>query len=155
MVEFALALPIFLLVVYGLLEVGRLVFMYAAVTTASREAVRYASGWGINNSAEHQYLDCAGIRGAAKNVGFLLGLQDTDIVISYDSGPGTAGAAYCTAGTTSPWTTPSLDPGQRVIVTVTATYRPVLRFFLPLTQQTITSTTRRTLMGIIALTPGP
>ena len=41
MAEFALVMPVLLLVVYGLFEVGRLVFIYSNVITAAREAVRY------------------------------------------------------------------------------------------------------------------
>ena len=172
MVEFALALPIFLLVVYGLLEVGRLIFMEAAVLTSSREAVRYASAVGVNSGGVQQYQDCTGIRNAAKNTGFLLGLQDTNINICYDSGPGTDTdanckdafgnliqgkniKAYCAVGTSSQPTL-SLTGGQRVAVTVSATYGPVLPFFLPLTTKRMASTAYRTVLGIVNLnTPTP
>ena len=43
-VEFAIVLPILLMLLVGIFEVGRLIFMYAAVTNASREAARYGSG---------------------------------------------------------------------------------------------------------------
>ncbi len=169
MVEFALALPIFLLIVYGLLEVGRLIFMEAAVVTASREGVRYASAWGMSNGTVPQYQDCAGIRNAAKNTGFLLGLQDSNITVCYDNGPGTDTDAnckdsfgnsirgntikgYCSASIPAP----DLIAGQRISVTVTATYKPILPLFLPLTTKNITSTAYRTVMGIINLnTPSP
>ncbi len=173
MVEFALALPIFLLIVYGLLEVDRLLFMQAAVITASREGVRYASAWGVGGgSAQFQYRDCAGIRNAAKNTGFLLGLQDPNINICYDSGPGTntdpnckdsfgnlvkgqSIKAYCSAGTATD-NTVTLNSGQRVAVTVSATYSPVLPFFLPLTTKNMSSTAYRTVLGVINLiTPVP
>ena len=155
MVEFALALPIFLLVVYGLMEVGRLIFMEATVVTASREAVRYASAWGVNSSNTQQYLDCTGIRDAAKNVGFLLGLSDSNIQIGWDPGTSTTVTSYCAVGTGTQ-TGLTLTAGQRVVVTVTATYQPILPFFLPLTTKNMTSTARRTVMGIINLnTPTP
>ncbi len=150
MVEFALALPIFLLVVYGLLEVGRLIFMEAAVASASREGARYASAWGVGSSGYQQYIDCDGIRNAAKNVGILLGLQNTNIAIFWDTGPGTTKTPYCPSNK-SVDTGVDLSQGQRVIVTVTRTYQPILPLFLPLTTQTISSTTSRTLMGIIDL----
>jgi Flp pilus assembly protein TadG len=142
-----------LLVVYGLLEAGRAVFMYAAVTNASREAVRYASGWGrIGNAEYQQYQDCTGIRAAAKNVGFLLGLSDSYITIGWDDGTSTLVNPYCPAGGSSP------DPvvlasSDRVVVTVSATFRPVLPLFIPLAQNTMTSTSRRTIMGIVDLPP--
>jgi Flp pilus assembly protein TadG len=161
MVEFALALPVFLLVVYGLLETGRLIFTYAAVTTASREAVRYASAWGINGSGDQQYLDCAGIREAAKQVGFLLNLSDTNIQIYYDDEtpaqtPPPTLTEYCLAGGAPVQTGLVLNSGDRVLVTVTARYT-LLVPLVPLSSRTISSgPSARTLMGEINLnTPTP
>ncbi len=165
MVEFALALPIFLLVLYGLLEVGRLVFMYAAVTTASREAVRYASAYGYVDTLQHQqYQNCAGIRAAALQVGFLLNLSATSnanirVFLDDETPPQTPPPTlfeYCKTSaaidtTIGTGTTHTVSTGDRVVVQVTATYFPILRFFLPLTQQTITSTTSRTVTGTIDL----
>ena len=71
MLEFALALPIFLLVVYGIMEAGRAIFMYAGVTTAAKEAARYAAASGINADGNLHYQDCVAIRTAARNVGFV------------------------------------------------------------------------------------
>ena len=51
MAEFALALPIMLLVMYGLIETGRVVFIYASVVSAARQAARYGSVSGVNGSA--------------------------------------------------------------------------------------------------------
>jgi Flp pilus assembly protein TadG len=42
LVEIALALPVFLLLVLGLFDVGRGVFMYAGLTNAAREGARLA-----------------------------------------------------------------------------------------------------------------
>jgi Flp pilus assembly protein TadG len=42
MVEFALALPVILLLLFGIIEFARLLVTFSAVYTASREAVRYA-----------------------------------------------------------------------------------------------------------------
>lgn len=42
LVEIALALPVFLLIVLGLFDVGRGVFMYAGLTNAAREGARLA-----------------------------------------------------------------------------------------------------------------
>ena len=46
MVEFALVLPLLLLLVYGVIEAGRLLFIYSAVFTSSREGARYGSASG-------------------------------------------------------------------------------------------------------------
>ena len=48
LVEFALVLPILLVLMMGLIEFGRLLFIYSAAATASREAVRYGSAAGEN-----------------------------------------------------------------------------------------------------------
>ena len=67
MVEFALALPLLLLLVFGLMETGRLLFIYASTVSAAREAVRYGAAMGKNASNVRYYQDCAGIKAAAKN----------------------------------------------------------------------------------------
>ncbi|HEX2981595.1 MAG TPA: TadE family protein, partial [Anaerolineaceae bacterium] len=48
MVEFALALPIILMVIFGIIEFGRLLLSYSAVFSASREAARYGAAVGDN-----------------------------------------------------------------------------------------------------------
>jgi Flp pilus assembly protein TadG len=47
LVEFALVLPIFLLLLFGLIDVGRLVYTWNALNQAAREGARYGSvaGW--------------------------------------------------------------------------------------------------------------
>ena len=46
LVEFAIVLPLLMLLLYGLLEAGRLLFLYSNVVTASRQAARYGSATG-------------------------------------------------------------------------------------------------------------
>ena len=89
MVEFAIVLPLLLLLLYGILEAGRLLFIYSTIVTASRQAVRYgsATGQGITTTFP-RYQDCAGIRAAAQKVDFLNSFDDSDITITYDNGPG-------------------------------------------------------------------
>jgi hypothetical protein len=120
MVEFALVFPLLLLVVYGLLEFGRMLFVYTGVTSSSREGARYGSAAGNVGGYIPHYSDCDGIRAAAKKTGFLANIQDSDIAISYDHGPGTViFSASCP---------PSQDIylGDRIIVTVQATYWPII-----------------------------
>src|SRR5574341_1938186 len=71
MVEFAIALPLLMLLLYGLIEAGRLLFLYSTVVTASRQAVRYGSATGEGTGSIPRYLDCAGMRSAAQRVGYL------------------------------------------------------------------------------------
>jgi hypothetical protein len=162
MVEFGLALPILLLVVYGLIETGRLVFMYASVVSAARQAVRYGSVTGENGAGTKYYNDCAGIRGAAKSLGFLQPIQDSDIHISYDTGPAPEGselAADCPIDIVA-----AREPvnGDRITVQVSTEFSPIVPL-VPFEPFTITSTGTRTLLvgvpiavtvpGVI-LTPG-
>src|ERR1043165_3232610 len=48
-VEFALVLPILMVMLVGIFEVGRLLFIYTAVTNASREAARFGSALGYDD----------------------------------------------------------------------------------------------------------
>ena len=59
MVEFAIALPVLMLVLVGIFEAARMVFTYAAVNNAAREASRYASAYGIGEGGVEKYKDCA------------------------------------------------------------------------------------------------
>lgn len=86
-VEFALALPTLLLVMYGLIEFGHLLLIYTAVNSAGREAARYGVSVGEAASGIPRYVDCDGIRAAALNVGRFAGMQASDISITYDYGP--------------------------------------------------------------------
>jgi uncharacterized protein (UPF0333 family) len=155
MVEFSMVLPILMLVIFGLLEVGRAVFMYASVTNASREAVRYATAYGVNESDVLQYQNCEEIRNIARRVGFLLPLEDNDIVIQYDTGPdpdtGVVPAPFDSCDAAD-----GVDEGvvlacgDRVVVTVTLDYHPMVPL-VPMQAQTFTASSARTYLGVIEL----
>lgn len=151
-VEFALTLPFLLLMLFGVIEAGRLLFIYSATNTSSREAARYgsASGSAVGNAVN--FKDCSGIRAAAKKMGFLAGIQDGDIVITYDQGPGTTEFAVCSDAftITSPDIGRRVDLGDRVIVRVSAQFQPVLPLvnFPPFTIQ---STTARTVIKDVSM----
>ncbi len=71
LVEFALVVPLFLLIVIGLFDVGRGVFAYNTIANSARAAARVA----IVNQ------DPVAIRSEAKQLGVGLGLQDADITL--------------------------------------------------------------------------
>lgn len=129
LVELALALPIFLILMYGVFEVGRLIFMYSAVLNASRDAARYAAAADAVQAGDAAYLeyykDCNGIRTRAQNVSAFVDLSASDaITISYDSGPGSALIeSSCESMATSG---KFLVLGDRVNVTVTAQFDPIV-----------------------------
>ncbi len=145
MVEFALVLPILLLLLIGLIEVGRLLFIYASVVTAARQAARYGSATGNNGSGTPYYNDCTGIRAAAKNMGFLNSFSDSDILISYDTGPGTPDIS-----SDCPVTAP-VSNSYRIKVTASTQYSPILTFIPQLKPFTITSSSARTLLVSISI----
>ena len=161
MVEFSMVLPILMVVIFGLLEVGRAVFMYAAVVNASREAVRYATAYGVDESNVLNYQNCAEIRKTAKRVGFLLPLEDDNIVIKYDTGPdpvtGIVPAPFATCNAVEGDATNGVDEsvelacGDRVVVTVTYDYHPMVSL-VPMEAQTFTSSSARTYVGVLELT---
>ena len=151
MVEFAIALPVLLMLLIGIMEVGRLLLMYALVSNASRDAVRYASSVGIESTgAQYQrYKFCAGIRAQAKASGYFLNIQDSEISIVYDTGPGGTSKGICDAASGEDADI-NASSGDRVTVTVSQTYSPLVTL-LPIQPRTISSESSRTILGIFEL----
>ncbi|MBE9523771.1 MAG: pilus assembly protein [Chloroflexi bacterium] len=149
-VEFALILPILLLVIFGIIEFGRMMFIYASVASASREAVRYGSA--VDDvSGLPRYADCAGIRAAAQRIGKFAGMQDADIYIKYDDGI-TETIASCASITDYD----DIELGDRVVVSVRADYAPMV-MFANIPAFPITSTSARTIIKRVLIegTPPP
>lgn len=142
MLEFALALPLLLTLLYGLLETGRLTFIYASTVTAARQAVRYGSATGTGPNGVPYYQDCAGIEAAAQSVGFINDFQN--IKITYDKGPqDTDPKPIC----------PNYGPavnGHRIRVSVEAQWQPIVPI-VPLEPFTIHSESARTLLASVSI----
>jgi Flp pilus assembly protein TadG len=160
MVEFAIALPILLLLVYGLIETGRLIFIYSTVVTASRQAVRYGSATGIGNSGVPHYRDCAGIKAAANKADYLNAFDDSDIRIFYDSGAGVGETEYCLGGIatdTKPTTTTLGDNKHRIVVRIDGDFNPIVPNLVPFIARTsaggnpIRATSARTVLLSVAI----
>ena len=145
--EFAIALPVLLLILFGLFEVGRMMFIYSAVGNASRNAVRYASAVGLSDTNFLKYKHCAGIKDVAVESAYMVPDSSITVSITYDTGPSTSTYAVCDA-VSGEDADVSVDTGDRVNVTVTAQYNPVVKF-LPFTSRTITSSSSRTILGIV------
>ena len=145
MVEFAIALPILLLLLYGILETGRLLFLYSTVVTASRQAARYGSTTGEGVGGAIRYNDCDGIRNAANQVGYL-GNFDT-IDIAHDQGPSAKGkdddVNYCVGKSQDNISLTGND--NRIIVTVQDQFVPLVRL-VPISPRTISATSSRTVI---------
>lgn len=155
LVEFALSLPILLLVFFGIFEFGRLMFIYIVVSSSTREAARYGVAVGDSNVVESgtkRYYDCTGINNAATAFGQVINLTTSDVTITYDSGPSTSTTfASCDALRDS---TTDVSLGDRIVITITYTYTPIAQYagFTMVPSFTITSTSRRTIMKSIPLT---
>lgn len=124
MVEFAITFPLLLLLLMGIIEFSYFLAVNNAVETAAREGARYATAVGVGPNGREQYIDCIGIRDAARARISLVTLDDSDITVFYDEGPGTALEAYnCNSG---PFPTVyDVANGGRVIVTVTSEFSPL------------------------------
>lgn len=147
MVEFALVLPILLLLVYGLIEVGRLLFIYSSGVSAARQAARYGSTTGVNTAGgTPRYQDCAGMRDAAQGVAFIVPIEDTNIDIRHDEGEGVNEVSYCAPGAAIDTSfIPSTGNISRVRVRVVTEYSPILPI-LPLEPFQIESISARTIL---------
>lgn len=147
LVEFALVVPLLLLILFGIAEVGRFVAVKQAVNTASREASRYGSATGISPTATPpvpRYADCDGIREAARELAIIVTFDDADILINYDDGTTGTIIETCPIGMQA-------DPdkialGDRIEVTVTTTFTSSIPFIGPfLGTIVVTSTDRRSI----------
>jgi hypothetical protein len=150
LVEFALVLPILLLLIFGIIEAGRMLFLYSAVLTSSREAARYGSAAGDLTGSLRYYADCDGIRAAAMRIGRFAGVSATDVSISYDHGPASSSPfAICPLAAYQ-----QVSLADRVVVQVVSTWQPLLPLvnFRPMP---ISAITRRTIIKDVAIEGTP
>ncbi|HSV86798.1 MAG TPA: TadE/TadG family type IV pilus assembly protein [Levilinea sp.] len=150
MVEFALALPVFLLLIFGIVEFSRLLLTFSAVYTASREAVRYAVATGLNPNLtppRPQYQDCDGIRAAGVNLGRFGGVGFADFDIRYDRGlkeiPDEFTSLQQCSGSVS---NVNLVMGDRVLVKVQTYFEPIMPL-VNVPRIPVSSTTARTILS--------
>jgi len=155
MVEFALVLPILLLLILGIFAFGHMFFVYSSVVSASREAARWGAAVGQASEGEAplpRYQDCASIRAAAVRVGAFAGVDatefdpdndsDSGVNIAFDAGPGTAEFDTCPEGGVGP---AGVEVGDRIVVTVRVNYTPIVPF-VNLPSFPIEATTGRTII---------
>jgi Flp pilus assembly protein TadG len=150
--EFAIALPILLAILVGIFEVGRYLFIYSAATNASRNAVRYASAVGLGDGGLHKYKDCAEIKAVARKSAYLVPASDITVSISYDIGPSASSSFAICDALSGEDADVAVSSGDRVIVTVYAQYKPMVKL-VPITERSIKSESSRTILGIIELVP--
>ncbi len=134
MVEFALAFTVFLLVLLGVVEFGRLLVAFSSVYAASREAARYGAAVETAN-------DCSGIEDAAVRVGGFGGVQASHVVITYPDDAACSGCPCSTVGL-----------GDRVKVTVTTPFQFIVLNFRTIN---ISSTTSRSIIKGVQIQNAP
>ncbi|QZY28121.1 TadE family protein [Nocardioides coralli] len=133
-VEFALVAVIFFMLVFGIFEFGRAVWIQQGVSAASREGARFGVGTGLSVTGSPtgvpQFRNCGAIRQAAVAKVPDLNLSTANVKVSYELyAPSASPSASPTATPTcNPSTTPSLKDGDKVIVVVERT----MDFNLPL-----------------------
>lgn len=149
MVEFMLALPLLVVLIYGTIEVARLVFIFSSVANASRQAARYGSGAGeIDNVAFYQ--NCAAIREVANRSAYVVPFDE--ITITYDRGVNQNGSQIPISNVnpspdsdTCPIKDGLIRNGDRIIVKVTASYEPIISI-IPLEPLKVVSASARTFL---------
>lgn len=157
MVEFAMTLPILLMLIFGIMEFGRMLFVYSSVISAAREAARYGAAGGRidpNNLLSVNYFrDCNGIRAAAIRVAGIAGVSNTPagVRIRYDNGTTvlpSSTADMCPVNGTGP----NVNQGDRIEVTVTAQFRP-MQGIVRLPTLNVSSTVRRSVIINVNVQP--
>src|SRR5579871_5628665 len=87
MVEFALMLPILLLVLFGIIDMGWIAFNFSQLYNGVREGVRYGSVYGFPSSGQQpQYLQCDTIRSNLMAQAGFSGITASNITVEYDDG---------------------------------------------------------------------
>lgn len=108
LVEFALVLPVLLLLIFGLLDVARAVWQENTLAYAAREGTRYAIVHGSASESPAGPSNTAPIEAAVRAAA--IGVADITVTAAW---PDTAGSTACT------------DRGCRVSVDVTAPFIPL------------------------------
>ncbi|MEJ2758554.1 MAG: pilus assembly protein, partial [Anaerolineales bacterium] len=145
MVEFAIVLPVVLMIVFGIIEVGFLLFTYSSVNSAAREAARYGIAIEDVDGGAQRYYDCDGIVEAGLKIGRFAGMTSGDFAIHYDGGPETANIADSCAALAS-GDPSTITFGDRIVVEVTHQYRPLVAYMgLNIRPFAMSSTSARTI----------
>lgn len=127
LVEFALILPVVLLLIFGILDLGRGVYAYNTVANAARQGARVAT---VNQILVSPDCDESrpiedpsdphwSIKRCAVDAAVALGVQLTDVDVSFANPPGNT-LLQCSA----PTGVPTLQVGCLATVTVRYTFRP-------------------------------
>ena len=149
MVEFMLALPLLVVLIYGTIEAARLVFIFSSVANASRQAARYGSGAGEINGVAF-YQDCDAIREVANQSAYIVDFDEVNI--TYDRGVNQNGVQIPISNVNP---SPESDAcpiddgiirnGDRIVVQVSANYEPIISI-IPIEPIKVVSASARTFL---------
>lgn len=142
--EFALVLPILLLLIFGIVDAGRLIFTYNTVANAARDGARVA----IVNQSTAGTDTCdttsatAWPTGCAIASGLNLGLTPADVSVTYRDATDTVSC-------------PSLSIGCIAVVSVTGTFQPLTPVIGQLIGQVSLSSTTKMPVERVCTNPPP
>jgi Flp pilus assembly protein TadG len=123
LIEFSLIAFMFIIVLLGVVEMGRMVLVYTTVANAARAGARYAIVHGadqtVSPSGPGSPCTCTAIQTVVKNFASA-GLVNTSLLTITVNYPDTTNT-----------------PGSRVSVTVAYPYDPLVKYFNSLLNQTI------------------
>jgi Flp pilus assembly protein TadG len=123
LVEFALVLPIIMLLIFGAVDLGRAVYAYNTIANAARDGARVAAVNQIATSpdcnedrpVENPATPHWSIKRCAADAALTIGVRDADVAVTF-SAP---------SGTSLPCTSSNLNVGCIASVTVSYTYTPI------------------------------
>ncbi len=92
LVEFALILPVLLLMIMGIIDFGRALFTYGQASSQLREALRQAAAIGLPGGGIPPYRDCPNMQALATKVYFARSI--TNFTIQYARTSGTKEAEF-------------------------------------------------------------
>ncbi len=156
LVEFALILPLLLLMMVGVIEFGRMLAIYNGVSNSAREAARWGSVVGVAPSGKHYYEDCAGMAAAANRTATLINLDSVEITYEKPApnpdlnSPQFTSIGACINNVAT--TTEPMQNGYRVSITTKASFAPILPF-VPIAARTFTFVAARTVFTTIVGAP--
>ncbi len=127
LIEFALVLPVLLLLILGIIDFGRIIAIYNESSNATREALRYAMvNPPVGDSAAAVEQRCNNIVDAAKRSLLLTNPNDVAVTVSIDNGADPSQPGGQIMGT-CPTIAPGLEimPGWRVRVALSTDVTPL------------------------------
>jgi Flp pilus assembly protein TadG len=129
LVEYAVVAPFLFLLLFGIVEFALLTASFTGVWTSAREGARYATtvGDSVVSPGMPRYLDCAGIRAAARGIVTIGSPTDSQITIDYHDPAGNLIADCDDSDPTHPDpTAAAVVSGSTVTVTVTKDYDAIV-----------------------------